>query len=123
MTKTLFIGLLVIAILMSGCVSTTPTPTTQPTTPATTAQSTNMVNVDIINLMFLPANVTVTTGTTVTWTNRDNIQHTITSVTGAFDSGYIDPGKAYNFTFNQTGSFEYSCSIHPSMTPGTITVT
>jgi plastocyanin len=135
MKYTLIIGLLVIAILISGCVNTTPSPTAQPTmtatptatmtaTPtATMAQSTNMISVNISNFTFVPANITVTNGTMLTWTNNDTVQHTVTSVTGTFDSGNINPGATYSYTFNQSGSFEYSCTIHPSIPHGTVTVT
>jgi plastocyanin len=131
MKKTLIIGLLVIAVLLiSGCVSTTPTPTPQPTaTPTSTVTATtnatmrNIVSVDIINFRFVPANVTVTRGTIVTWTNDDTVPHTVKSVTNVFDPGNIDRGKTYNYTFNQAGSFEYNCSIHATMPHGIITVT
>jgi plastocyanin len=127
MKNTLIIELLVIAILLSGCVNTTPSPKAQPTmaaTPtATMAQSTNMVSVNISNFTFIPANITVTNGTMVTWTNNDAVQHTVTSVTGAFDSGNINPNGTYSYTFNQSGSFEYSCTIHPSIPHGTVNVT
>jgi len=43
-------------------------------------------------------------------------------VTGAFDSGTINPGVTYSYTFNQAGSFEYGCSIHPSIPHGTVIV-
>jgi plastocyanin len=59
----------------------------------------------------------------VIWTNDDGVQHTVTSVPqGAFDSGPIDPGKTYSYTFNQAGTFEYSCTIHPSITHGNVVV-
>jgi len=138
MKKTLIFGLLVMAILISGCVTTTPAPTptmtatptaavtetaTATATPATTAPSTNTASVNIQNFNFVPAAVSVTSGTTVTWTNGDTVPHTVTSVTGAFDSGSISPGATWSYTFNQTGSFEYSCTIHPSIPHGTVTVT
>ncbi|VVB96372.1 Cupredoxin-like domain protein [uncultured archaeon] len=130
MKKTLIIGLLVMAILISGCVST---PTTTPTatmtatptavmttTPATTGST---ASVDIKNFMFTPGTLNITSGTTVTWTNDDTVAHTVTSVTGVFDSGSINPGATYSYTFNQTGSFEYGCTIHPSIPHGTVIVT
>jgi plastocyanin len=91
-------------------------------TPTTTAQTTVKAYVDIQNSTFVPTNVTVANGTTVIWTNDDTVPHTVTSVTGAFDSGNINPGATYSYTFNQDGEFEYSCSIHPSIPHGTVTV-
>jgi plastocyanin len=132
MKKTLIFGLVVIAILISGCVTTTPAPTptmtqtattTATATPASTTPPTNMVSVNIQNFNFVPATVSVTSGTIVTWTNGDSVPHTVTSVTGAFDSGSISPGATWSYTFNQTGSFEYKCSIHATMPHGTVTVT
>ena len=148
MKKTLIIGLLVIALLISGCVSTTTNPsptmtatpaatimetaqptmtatpaatileTTQPTmtsTPATTTQSRNITIVNIEYYSLVPATIIVPPGTTVTWINEDTIQHTVTSTTKIFDSGNIDPGATYTYTFNQTGTFNYECLNHPVM--------
>lgn len=68
---------------------------------------------------FVPKTITVQVGTTVTWTNRDTVVHNVSS--DAFNSGDIAPGETYQRTFNQVGSYDYNCSIHPSMT-GTINV-
>jgi plastocyanin len=74
----------------------------------------------IANLAFDPATITVSTGTTVAWTNDDSVPHTVTSTDGAFDSGIFDPGGSFAFTFNEPGSFPYVCQLHPRM-QGTIT--
>ena len=132
MKKIWFIGLLVIAVLISGCTTTTttqPAPTQTPvtTTPAPTqtpAPTTpEPVRVDIRGSTFVPGTVGISKGTTVTWTNDDGVPHTVTSISGAFDSGNIEPGKTYSYTFNQAGPFEYSCANHPSMTHGKVIVT
>jgi len=70
---------------------------------------------------FSPANVTVTVGDTVTWTNSDQLSHTATADAGAFDTGALGNGQSGSATFATAGSFPYHCSIHPDMT-GTITV-
>ena len=125
MKKTLFIGLLVIAVLISGCTTTTttrPAPDLTPQAPGTTTPSS--VSVVIKNFAFTPDIVEISKGTTVTWTNDDGVRHTVTSVPqGTFDSGPIDPGKTYSYTFNQAGTFEYSCTIHPSIPHGNVVVT
>jgi plastocyanin len=72
-------------------------------------------DVSIQNFAFSPATITITAGTTVTWTNNDSTAHTITSDTGAFDSGNIANGKTYTHTFSQAGTFAYHCAIHSSM--------
>ena len=128
MKKTWFIALLVIAVLLSGCTTTT---TTQPATqtpqpaPAQTPQTSTPapVSVAIKSPSFTPDIVEISKGTTVIWTNDDGVRHTVTSVSGAFDSGNIEPGKTYSYTFNQAGPFEYSCVNHPSMTHGKVIVT
>lgn len=81
--------------------------------------------VDIRNLEFLPSNLTVALGTTVTWTNDDSMTHTVTSSTGApisFDSSNLSPGGTYSYTFTQAGVYPYYCRIHPFM-QGNVTVT
>jgi len=71
--------------------------------------------VRIVNLAFEPAEVTIPTGTAVSWMNEDSVPHTVTSTDGAFDSGIFDPGGNFTWTFDQPGSFPYACQIHPQM--------
>lgn len=74
--------------------------------------------VTIANNMFTPSQITVTKGSTVTWTNNDSVAHTVTNDlnnTGGPASNDIAPGSTYGFTFAKTGSFQYHCKIHPSM--------
>jgi len=131
MKKTWFIVLLVLAVLLSGCTSTTTTTpatqTPQPTTPAPTQTPAPTmpasVTVTIKGSTFTPDIVEISKGTTVIWTNDDGIQHTVTSITGGFDSGNIDPGMTYSYTFNEAGPFEYRCANHPSMAHGKVIVT
>jgi amicyanin len=87
------------------------------------ATATDSVNID--NFAFSPAKITVKVGTTVTWTNKDSVTHTVTSDDGsaaAFDSGNLESGKTYQFTFQKAGTYTYHCNIHPDM-QGTIVVT
>ena len=55
-------------------------------------------------------------GTTVTWTNRDDIPHTVVSTDKVFKSKVLDTDEKFSYTFTQAGSFPYFCSIHPKMT-------
>ncbi len=71
---------------------------------------------------FSPASLTVSVGDTVTWLNTDSMTHTVTSDTGAFDSGLLSPGDRWSYTFTQAGTYAYHCTPHPQMT-GTIVVT
>ncbi len=70
---------------------------------------------------FDPGSVAVSAGDTVTWTNLDGIQHTVTSDDDAFDSGNIDGEADLEQTFDEAGEFAYHCEIHNQMT-GTVVV-
>jgi plastocyanin len=72
--------------------------------------------VSIANFAFQPASLQVAVGATVTWTNADSTAHTVTSDTGAFDSGPLAPGASFSQTFTTAGTFTYHCQIHPFMT-------
>ena len=78
--------------------------------------------VTIDNFAFSPQSLQVKVGTTVTWTNNQGATHTVTSDTGAWDSGNLSQGKSFSFTFTTAGTFAYHCAIHSSMT-GTVEVT
>ena len=78
-------------------------------------------SVEIGNFTFKQPVVTVKPGTTVTWTNGDDIPHTVVSKDGVFKSKVLDTGDRFTFTFAKAGQFGYFCSLHPHMT-GTIIV-
>jgi plastocyanin len=78
-------------------------------------------DVKIDNFIFGPQRLTVKVGTTVTWTNRDDIPHTVASSTKAFKSKVLDTDNKFAFTFTSAGVYQYFCSLHPHMT-GTIVV-
>jgi plastocyanin len=69
----------------------------------------------IRGMAFSPATLTVSAGTTVTWTNMDGVTHTVTSDSTLFNSGNILLSATYSYKFNTAGTFPYHCSIHPSM--------
>jgi plastocyanin len=77
-------------------------------------------NVTIDNFTFTPAELTVKVGTTVTWTNHDDIPHVVVSA-GKFRSKALDTDNSFSFTFTAAGDYKYFCSLHPHMT-GTIKV-
>lgn len=91
----------------------------------------------IIQLIaFKPEQLEVTAGTTVTWTNRDPGAHTVTSGTveqgdsgvtqepdGTFASGDIAKGDSFQQTFDEPGTYQYFCSLHPATMRGEIRVT
>jgi plastocyanin len=77
---------------------------------------------------YIPPEITVSSGTTVTWTNKDNTIHTVTEgslesagSTPAFDSSIIAPSQTWDNTFDTAGEFNYYCTLHPFMT-GKVTV-
>ncbi len=77
--------------------------------------------IDIRDLAYQPAQTEVAVGTTITWTNSDTVPHTATHTDGAFDSGILDPGQSFSYTFDEAGTFDYICLVHPEM-KGTIVV-
>lgn len=79
--------------------------------PAATA-----AEVTIDNFSFGPQTVTVAVGSTVTWTNRDDIPHTVVSTDGVFKSKVRDTDEKFSFTFDKAGTYSYFCSVHPKMT-------
>jgi amicyanin len=81
----------------------------------------NVVPVTIDNFVFEPARLTVKVGTTVNWTNRDDIPHTVASKERLFKSKALDTDESYSYTFTTPGEYDYFCSLHPHMT-GTIVV-
>ena len=84
------------------------------------ARADDPTKVTIENFTFGPADLTVKVGTTVAWTNHDDIPHTVVSA-GKFRSKTLDTDDSYSFTFTAAGDYKYFCSLHPHMT-GTIKV-
>jgi plastocyanin len=73
------------------------------------------VSVAMVGRAYQPGQLTVGLGQTVVWQNQSLTHHTVTSVAGLFDSGSIAPGAAYSMTFSHAGTFDYTCTIHPTM--------
>jgi plastocyanin len=78
------------------------------------------LKVTIDNFTFAPAELKVKVGDTVTWSNHDDIPHTVVSA-GKFRSKALDTDDTFSFTFTAAGEYPYFCSLHPHMT-GTIKV-
>jgi plastocyanin len=92
--------------------------------PADKGGGAKAVTVDIPAIEFDPADVTVKAGTTITWTNSDDLPHTVTKDGGPggdFDSGNLEPGDEFELTADVKGTVEYVCTIHPGQA-GTFTV-
>jgi plastocyanin len=81
----------------------------------------NPCNIVILNSAFGSGQtVVVKAGTTVTWVNKDNTQHTSTSDSGLWDSGILQTGQSFSHTFTSPGTYPYHCNVHPMV--GTIVV-
>lgn len=106
-------AMLATSALMMGTVATMTK--AAPVAPAAAAA------VRIDNFTFNQPMLTVKPGTTVTWTNGDDIPHTVVAKDGSFKSKVLDAGDRFSFTFAKSGQFGYFCSIHPHMM-GTIIV-
>jgi len=85
---------------------------------ASAQEKTSTMEVKIDNFSFGPVTLTVPVGATVTWTNRDDIPHTVVSTDDAktFKSKVLDTDEKFSFTFSKAGTYPYFCSIHPKMT-------
>jgi plastocyanin len=75
----------------------------------------------IQNMAFDPVTITVPANTTITWTNKDAVAHTVTSNSGLFESGSMNTNAVWSHLFTTPGSFPYHCAVHPTMT-GTVIV-
>jgi len=64
---------------------------------------------------FIPAEITVVPGTTVTWTNSEAMPHTVVDQNKAFRSKTLVKDASFSFTFTTAGDYDYLCSIHPFM--------
>ena len=72
--------------------------------------------VKIDNFSFGPQTLTVAVGTTVVWTNSDDIPHTVVSTDGVFTSKVRDTDEKFSYTFTKAGTYPYFCSVHLKMT-------
>ncbi len=112
----ILIIVLVTCIAISGCTSSGPSST------VTQTQVPGAATVNIQNFAFIPATITVTKGTMVTWVNQDTSDHQIVNdAQGSvgqgtlFTSNSLQKGAQYSFRFDTPGTYPYHCSIHPSM--------
>jgi plastocyanin len=74
------------------------------------------VAIKIDNFVFSPHTLTVPVGSTVRWTNHDDIPHTVVGDDKSFKSKALDTDENFSYTFSRPGTYSYFCSIHPKMT-------
>jgi plastocyanin len=79
------------------------------------ADSAKAVKAGMRNLAFTPAKVEITVGTTVAWTNDDQLAHSVTADDGSWDSDLIEPGATWRRTFDRPGTYGFHCTPHPFM--------
>jgi plastocyanin len=107
--------------------STPASPSPSPTPPVTAppaAPSSVTIPVgaqSLGNRAYVPGELDIAVGTTVTWMNTDSTSHTSTSNAAGWDSGIVAPGGQFSFAFQNVGTFPYHCAIHPGMV-GTVVV-
>jgi plastocyanin len=77
---------------------------------------TKATKVSIANFQFTPAEVTIAPGESVTWVNDDGAPHGLEYPDGSAGTDLLLPGASYNRRFDQPGTYDYSCSVHPYMT-------
>ena len=75
---------------------------------------------DIEDICYIPPNIIVEKGKSVTWLNEDSSFHSVTSgfypePSGLFDSGHLDPYQSYTLSFDEYGVYDYFCTLHPWM--------
>jgi plastocyanin len=104
------------AILATPLIMATLLLTLAPSVTASDEHSAASAEVKIDNFSFGPQEITVAVGTTVTWTNRDDIPHTVVSTDGVFKSKVRDTDEKFSYTFTKPGTYAYFCSVHPKMT-------
>jgi plastocyanin len=122
-------ALAVAAVVLAGACGTDKPATDKAASPTTAdeAATASGAKVTMKLIAFKPASLTVTPGTTVTWTQTDPGFHTVTSGTveqgtggvtampdGTFDSGQLATGKTFSHTFDIPGTYTYFCNVHPA---------
>ena len=75
---------------------------------------------DVDDICYIPPNIVVEKGKSVTWLNEDSSFHSVTSgfypePSGLFDSGHLDPYESYTLSFDEFGTYDYFCTLHPWM--------
>jgi len=108
------------ALGSSTSMSTMQMPAAAAATPVGAPVATDQVH--IANFGFAPGTVMVKPGTTVTWTQQDEDQHTVTADDASFGSSPLTTGQTFTHTFTTPGTYHYHCAIHPFM-HGTVVVT
>ena len=106
---------------MPSKIPPTQAPSATISAPKSSTPLSGQVSVAISGFAFVPASLTITVGTSVTWTNNDSAPHTVTGNDGSWGSNELAKGDSFTFKFTKAGTFAYHCGVHASMV-GTIIV-
>ena len=109
-TRWMLAAVLTVLTAFAGIVST------HPGLAAKAADGPASAQIKIDNFTFGPTSLTVTSGTTVTWINNDDVPHTVVSDDKVFRSKALDTDDKFSYTFTKPGTYNYFCSVHPKMT-------
>jgi plastocyanin len=105
----------IVAVLaLTGCFSDRPATSPEPPVGGTT--------VDIRDFAYVPPNLSVASGATIRWTNRDDVAHTVSADDGSSFDANVGPGASFSFTAGAPGRYTYFCRFHPFM-KAAVTVT
>lgn len=107
------LGIATIVILTAMLIGRAQSPGPPAAAPSKPAAETG---IKIDNFTFTPTSITVPVGSTVRWSNHDDIPHTVVSEDKSFMSKALDTDDNFSFTFTKPGTYSYYCSIHPRMT-------
>ena len=122
-TLIILVSLLIVIIAISGCTQNQQINSNKKESSLVTDTQTinqpqieGTYNIEISNFAFNPSEIKIKTGDTITWINKDSAPHTVTSDSGnELNSPQLSNGQNYSRTFSNTGTFNYYCSVHPSM--------
>ena len=121
MTKTTMTFFSILTIVATGLLMTTSVPAAHAETTVSLPAGTSVPGCEETDACYVPSSVNVGVGETVTWSNDDTAAHTVTSGTasggpdGVFDSSLFAAGTTFSYTFEQEGTFDYFCMVHPWM--------
>ncbi len=120
-TLIILITLLIAITTISGCtqnqqINQKESPSVTDTQTINQPQIGGTYNIEISNFAFNPSEIRIKRGETVIWINKDSAPHTVTSDSGTeINSPQLSNGQVYSHSFSNTGTFNYYCSVHPSM--------
>lgn len=112
------------AVLLAACGSSSDSGSTSSANPTAAMGSSGGGGGDAVTIedfAYAPAGLTVSEGSTISFTNRDSTEHTATASGSGFDTGTIEKGQTKSVTLERAGTFDYVCTFHPFM-HGTVTV-